>query len=171
MADERREVDGGAGILHRRERLADVERRRAAVAGDDRRHTHADEVGGGGMVGDLVGVGVDVDEAGRDDEPGRVDAVGAVSRRDLANRLDASALDADVGAPRRRARAVDDQAAGDDDVELCRLSLRAGPAGGGTADETTTASTVMKRMGNHNGSAWIGSQAADRVQVDESVAR
>ena len=89
---------------------------RAAVAGDDGRDAHADEVLGAGMVGKIVGVGVDVDEAWRDDEPGRVDALARVALRDRADGRDASVLDGDVGAPRRRAGAIDDLAAGDHEV-------------------------------------------------------
>ena len=64
------------------QRLADVERRAAAVAGDDRRHAHPDEVLGARMIGEIVGVGVDVDEAGRDDQAGRVDRPDARGARD-----------------------------------------------------------------------------------------
>ncbi len=60
-----------------RQRVADVERGAAAVAGDDRRHAHADEVLGARRVGDVVGVRVDVDEAGRDHQPGGVDDLAA----------------------------------------------------------------------------------------------
>ena len=68
VADERREVDRGAGLTDPGQRLADVERRGAAVAGDDRRHAHADEVLGARMIGEIVGVRVHVDEAWRDDQ-------------------------------------------------------------------------------------------------------
>ena len=68
VADQRREVDRGAGALDVAERLADVERRAAAVAGDDRRDAHADEVLGERLLDEIVGVRVDVDEARRDDQ-------------------------------------------------------------------------------------------------------
>jgi hypothetical protein len=60
-------------------------------------------------------VGVDVDEAGRDEEPVRVDLVraGAVDRADLR---DAPALDRDVALEWRGAGAVDDGSATDDEV-------------------------------------------------------
>ena len=60
---------------------ADLERRRSAVAGDDRRHAHADEVRRLGSRRQIVRVRVDVDETGRDGEPARVDR----SRRALAD--------------------------------------------------------------------------------------
>ena len=54
-----------------------------------------------GVLGEVVGVGVDVDEAGRHDEARRVDRSprGAVARQDADGR-DPAVLDRDVGAPR-----------------------------------------------------------------------
>ena len=63
-----------------------------------------------------VVVRVRVDEARRDDETRRVDDLGRVLV-DRADGNDAPVADADVGAPRRRARAVDEQAAADQRVE------------------------------------------------------
>jgi hypothetical protein len=63
-----------------------------------------------------VVVGVGVDEAGRDDLAGRVDDLGRVLG-DVADGDDAAVTNADVGAPRGRAGAVDHRAAADHDVE------------------------------------------------------
>jgi hypothetical protein len=67
-------------------------------------------------------VGVDVDEAGRDDQAGCVDDVGRVRLGERSNRRDAPVLDADVGAAPRRAGPVDDLTAGEEKVLLRRLS-------------------------------------------------
>ena len=74
------------------------------------------------IPGDLrVEMRVDVDEAGRHDQTARVDllAPGAV---DLADRGDAIAGDGDVAFERRRAGAVDDGAAANDEIGFHRLS-------------------------------------------------
>ena len=64
-----------------------------------------------------VHVGVAVDEARRDDQPVGIDACAAACRRDAADLDDAAVLDADIGAEARLARAVDDGAAADDEIE------------------------------------------------------
>ena len=80
------------------------------------RDPHADEVLGARLLGEVVGVGVDVDEPRRDDEPGGVDHVTRVELRERADLDDASVLDRDVRPPRRRAGAIDDLAAGNQQV-------------------------------------------------------
>ena len=100
VADERREVDGGATGADLRERRADVHRRAAAVAGDDGRDPHADEVCGRGVFRQLVGMSVHVDEPGRHDVAGGVDdGRGAVASGSSPTLGDAAAADADVSAP------------------------------------------------------------------------
>ena len=70
------------------------------------------------MLGQIVGVRVDVDETGRDDEPGRVDRVFGRGGVDLPDRRDATLANADVGVPTRRgAGPVDDEAAADHEIE------------------------------------------------------
>ena len=121
MADERREIDGDPGLTDRRQRFADIERRTAAVAGDDGRDAHAHEVFRARRAGDAVGVGVDVDEPGRHDEARGVDRLrGAVARQDPDGR-DSAVLDRDIGAPRRCSRSIDQRAAGDHQVVARRL--------------------------------------------------
>ena len=63
-----------------------------------------------------VHVGVPVDEAGRDHVAVGVD-VGGAALLDATDRGDAAVDDADVGAVRREAGAVDDGPVADDDVE------------------------------------------------------
>jgi hypothetical protein len=60
---------------------------------------------------------VRVDEAGGDDEPADVDALACVIG-DIADRRDAAVTNADVAAARRRAGAVDDAPAPEDQVEV-----------------------------------------------------
>ena len=57
-------------------------------------------------------MGVDVDEARRDDPAGRVDRLACILG-DLADGDDAPVLDADVALKARCAAAIDDRAAGD----------------------------------------------------------
>ncbi len=99
--------------------LAGSHRRKAhpAVAGDHGGHP----VGGGGFQlgvpgGLAVVVRVDVDEAGRDQAAGGVDRLGGLTVERLADRHDDAVLDRNVGAPRRRTRAVDQRSAGDQQV-------------------------------------------------------
>ena len=69
------------------------------------------------IPGDLrVHVGVAVDEARRDDQPVGVDGALRVLP-DAADLDDAAVLDAEVGAEARLARAVDDGAAADEEIE------------------------------------------------------
>src|SRR6266853_815849 len=64
-------------------------------------------------------MGVAVDKAGRDDQPVRIDH--ALGRRaDAADLDDPAVLDADIGAVARPARAVDDHAVLDDEIESHR---------------------------------------------------
>ena len=63
---------------------------------------------------------MDVDEARRDVETGRVD-LGHVGRRHLADRGDAAVLDRDVGRERLAARAVEDRAVADHEIDHARL--------------------------------------------------
>ena len=69
VPDERREVHRDAGVADALERVADVQRRRAAVARHDRRDAHADEVLRQRLRRQVVGVRVDVDESRREHEP------------------------------------------------------------------------------------------------------
>ena len=97
---------GGTLGVHQR-RQAD-----AAVADDDggdaladlRQHVRRRE-------DDLIVVGVHVDESRRDDPAADVEHVGTFGRQIRADRDDALAFDAHVGAEARRAAAVDDGAA------------------------------------------------------------
>ena len=63
-----------------------------------------------------VGMGLDVDEAGRDREPVGVDHLGGVAARFAADRGDAAVADGDVARLARGAAAVEQQAAADQDV-------------------------------------------------------
>ncbi len=58
-----------------------------------------------------------VDEAGRDDQARRVDHAAAGFRGEIADARDAIADDADIGALRRLAAAVDDLPAAHDQIE------------------------------------------------------
>ena len=83
--------------------------RRDPVPGRDRQHAVPEDLG--------VVVRVDVDEAGRDDRALGVERA-AGGAADVAQRGDAAATDAEVAAPRRGARAVDQRAAADQEVEV-----------------------------------------------------
>ncbi len=122
MTDERREVHRRPSLLDRRQRLADVKRRRTAVARDDGRDSHADEVVGARLLDEVVGVRMHVDEAGCDDETGGVDDVARVELRERADLDDASGPDRHVGPPRGSTGAVDDLSAGNQQV-IARLDL------------------------------------------------
>ena len=65
----------------------------------------------------VVGMGVDVDEAGADHLAGGVDHVGCLRRREVANGGDTAVADADVGALGRSTGAVYYHAAAENDVE------------------------------------------------------
>ncbi len=71
-------------------------------------------------------MGVDVDEAGRDDAAGRIDRLPGVLV-DLADGDDAAVLDADIGANARAPGAVDHGAAADLKVEHVVSYLPAAP--------------------------------------------
>ena len=79
------------------------------------------------MRGEVVGVGVDVDEAGRDDQAGGVDRPRAAGDRGKrADRGDAAVLDRDVGRRAGAPGAVDHLTAGDQQVVARRRLRRAG---------------------------------------------
>src|SRR5207249_3346280 len=65
-----------------------------------------------------VVVRVQVDEAGRDDQPARVQHPVGLAAPDRADVGDAAVLDAHVGDVARRAQAVEDRASLDDGIEL-----------------------------------------------------
>ena len=90
------------------QRLANVERRSAAIASDDRRHAHPDEILGPWLFDEIVGVSVNVDEAWRDDEAGGVDNLASLGSGDRADGGDASCCDRHISPARRRAGAVHD---------------------------------------------------------------
>ena len=131
VADERGEVHRRAGLLDRRQRLADIECRRAAITGNDSRDAHADEVLGARVIDEVIGVGVDVDEARRDDEPRSVNDLARVELGDRANLGDAARLDRDVSPASRSAGAIDDLPAGNQQViaETAPVRTDAGRSG------------------------------------------
>ena len=109
------------------------------------RHAFAGDLGGDAL-GDLagrpavdehveLGLAEQVDEAGRHHQAGGVDPRRGLGRRQVAERGDPVAGDADVGAEPRGAGAVDDLAVGDHDVEgrgrRRAASGRRGRRGGG----------------------------------------
>jgi hypothetical protein len=116
VADERGEVDRGANLPDPVEGFTHVEGRPATVPRDDRRHSHPHEVLGARMLGKVVGVRVDVDEAGRNDEARRVDDLTRVGFRYSSNRCDAAVLDRHVCASAGRTGAVHNHPADDREV-------------------------------------------------------
>ena len=74
------------------------------------------------MIDEVVGVGVDVDEARRDDEPRGVNDLARVELGDRANLGDAARLDRDVSPASRSAGAIDDLPAGNQQV-IAKLPL------------------------------------------------
>ncbi len=102
--------------------------RESAVAAEHRRHTVQRRGAGIGVPEELrVVVGVQVDEAGRDEHAGGVDhGVGARGVGAGPDPGDALALDHHVGPDRRRAGPVDDGAAPDGDGHA-RSSCSCGP--------------------------------------------
>ncbi len=110
------------------QRLANVERRRAAIAGDDRRHAHPDEILGPWLFDEIVGVSVNVDEAWRDDEARGVDNLASLGSGDRADGGDASCGDRHISPARRRAGAVHDLPPCNQQV-IASLDLRGRSAG------------------------------------------
>ncbi len=145
MTDERREIHRRARSIDIAQGLPDIERRGSAVAGNDSRDAHADEVLGAGLLGKIVGVGVDVDEAWRDDEPGGIDGLACVALRDYTDSGNATVLHGHIGAARSRAGAIHDLAACDHEV-VPRLSLRGRP-GGERPDEKNRGEDRVARHG------------------------
>jgi hypothetical protein len=131
---------GRSHALHHREQRAQVGAVFAA-RGCDREPAVARERGGDTVVarGDRVGierdlrvvVGVQVDDARRDDPPVGVDrARGARAIGHVSDRDDPAARDRDVGAPPREPRAVDHDAAADHEVVAHTASRCARTIGG-----------------------------------------
>ena len=90
---------------------------RLALADHLERDALADVALGAAVVDErLVGPAQHVDEAGRDGQARGVDLRGAAAGAHVADRRDAVAVDRDVADDRRRAGAVVDRAAADDDV-------------------------------------------------------
>ncbi len=92
---------------------------KAAVAGDDRGDAILASVGAGRIPEDLgVVVGVGVHVTGRHDPPLRVDPPPRGRRAEVADAGDGPVPHAHIGAEPRETGAVDDDAAGDDQIEL-----------------------------------------------------
>ena len=147
-ADKRADVERGAVALEPREvfaERAEVERhleavelrlrgfRERIVQRRDRRSFAGDL--GGDALGDLAGgarvgqhvelrLAEHVDEARRDDEVGGIDAGLRLAAIEPADRGDAIAGDADVGAIPRRAAAIDHAAIGDQQIERVNSGRR-----------------------------------------------
>ena len=98
------------------ERLADVHRRAAAVAGDDRGHSHAQEILRPRLLRQIVRMGVDVDEPRRHDQAGGVDGPLRCGFLEIADPRDAAVPDRHVGVKGPRAGAVDHGAVADEEV-------------------------------------------------------
>jgi hypothetical protein len=113
-------------VERRRWRTAQAERRQAdaAVADDDGGDARLTFIAMSGVFRSARSSGVDIDEAGRDDLAGGVDHGLAGLRRDRADGDDAVAAEADVGLERGAARAVDDLAVADDDLDVHGRHLR-----------------------------------------------
>ena len=75
-----------------------------------------------------VVVGVDVDEARREDEAAGVDLPARAAARERADGLDARAAHGDVAFEGRRPRSVEDARAADREVELAHARSRTSPA-------------------------------------------
>jgi hypothetical protein len=78
------------------------------------------------VIGDVVGVRVHVDEAGRHDQPRRVHDLAGLGPPDRADRNDAAVLDGDIGTAARRPGAVHDRAAGDQEIVPVCLNAQQG---------------------------------------------
>ena len=150
--------------LMRGERLADVERRAAAVAGDDRRHAHADEVLGERLLREIVRVRVHVDEAGRDDQPRGVDHLARVLRARWC-RSRRSVLD---GSRRRRAAPARPirrcTRAADDDEVVARGGWRAAAPVASSSARSPSAATIESSCG-----LWHAASPVDQAhqQADD----
>src|SRR5262249_6437594 len=114
-------VAAGAVLVDLRVIGGDVGRAGAAVAGDDRGDALGDvgQVGAGGAEGDRrIAVGMQVDEAGGDDQAGAVDDLRLAGDGERADGDDTVALEGDVANPSGLAGAVVDGAAAEDVVGL-----------------------------------------------------
>ena len=95
------------------------QRRRAPLADDLRRDPLPDVAFAVAIHEQAVaGLSLNVDEAGGDRQAGGVDLLRRALSLEVADPVDAFALDADVRATRRRAGSVDHAAAADDEVVL-----------------------------------------------------
>ena len=123
MTDQSGDVERKGLPAERPKELPDVQRRAAAVANHDRRHAHADEVFRARHVGHFVGVGVDVNETGRDNE-----ALGVNFRFSLVGEAadggDAAVFHCHVRHESRCAGAVHDSAVTNDQVVGLRINGR-----------------------------------------------
>ena len=123
VADEGGDIEADPGLGDAAEKVCDVELRTAAVAGDDGRHAHAQEVFTGRQRGDILRVGVHIDEAGCDHLAAGVD-LGPAASRDPADRGDPAVPNRDVGVDRSGTGAIDHAAAADHDIVFGNLGRR-----------------------------------------------
>ena len=146
VADQQQGVGADAELLDERPLLRDRPRRAAVLVDDDRGDALRDQVGRGAAagvlvaepaarVGPVVGVRVDVDEAGRDVLAGCVDGARGLGASQRADRGDAPAADRDVGREPRVAGPVEDPAVPDQQVVRLRRLLRGQGGGAGGEDK------------------------------------
>src|SRR5262249_33747607 len=125
-------VDGGRG----RRAVADREAAEPAVADHLERDALEDRADRARVLQQrVVGVAVDVDEAGRDREAGGVERRQVVPAREIADLGDAPVLDPYVGVARRVSRPVDHGAARDE--EVAHQADGTGAAAGSTSSTST----------------------------------
>ena len=109
----------------------------------------------------VVGMAVDVDEAGRDDETGGIDTWRIRGNLRRTDRGDAVALDQDIGNDRRAAGAVMHLAAAD---QAPSLGIRTAQRGGDLAIATAYTGGAAQRAGLSAGDVLV---AADGLRIDE----
>jgi hypothetical protein len=123
VTDQRRDIHGDVGPLNPEKEFSDVQSRGAAVAHNNGRHAHAHKVFRFGHFGQIVGMGMNIDEARGHDQSRGLDFLCAFIGHE-ADRGDPAVLDCDIREERRIACAVDDPAMADDGVVSGGVSCR-----------------------------------------------
>ena len=164
LADEHREVGGDALRLHLGEKRRERNRRAAVGAFDQRGDALPHVVVGGRDLEDAAArVGVDVDEAGCDDQAARVDLTSGLAldpRRDLR---DCVAPHRDLAAIPRAGGAVDDAGVADDEVVGC-TTLRVQENGAGQEQaEEKEACAHPRTIARYRGLRTIGTNRTGMV--------
>src|SRR5260221_11664004 len=123
MCDQGSEIDGDRFLLYLSEEFPYVDGRPAAIAGDQRRHSHPNKILSRWKVVDIFNMGMNIDETRSDDLIMSIDCLGGRFVLNTTDLNDTACLNSDRAAKPRVAGAVNNAGVDYDQIVL-RVGLR-----------------------------------------------